>query len=50
MKSYVELAGTIMNLTAKRKEVSAEKSKIYRNQKKYDELFQIADQMTSLKK
>ena len=49
VKSYVELAGTIMNLTDKRKEVSAEKSKIYRNQKKYDELFQIADQMTSLK-
>lgn len=49
VKSYAELVGTIMNLTDKRKEVSVEKSKIYRNQKKYDELFQIADQMTALK-
>ncbi len=47
--SYAELAGTIMNLTDKRKEVSSEKSKIYRNQKKNEDLFQIADQMTSLR-
>lgn len=49
VKSSVELAATIMNLTDKRKEVSGEKSKIYRNQKKFEQLFQIADQMTSLK-
>ncbi len=49
VKSSVELAATIMNLTDKRKEVSNEKSKIYRNQKKFEKLFEIAKQMTALK-
>lgn len=49
VKSSVELAATIMNLTDKRKEVSSEKSKIYRNQKKFETLFQIAEDMTALK-
>lgn len=49
MKSSVELAATIMNLTDKRIEVSSEKSKIYRTQKKFEKLFQIAEDMTALK-
>ncbi|MDD3414804.1 MAG: relaxase/mobilization nuclease domain-containing protein [Lachnospiraceae bacterium] len=49
VKSSVELAATIMNLTDKRKEVSNEKSKIYRMQKKFEKLFEIANQMTDLK-
>ena len=38
-----------MNLTDKRKEVSSEKSKIYRSQKKFEKLFQIAEDMAALK-
>lgn len=49
VKSSVELAATIMNLTDKRIEVSSEKSKIYRTQKKFEKLFQIAEDMTALK-
>ena len=49
VKSSVELAATIMNLTDKRIEVSSEKSKIYRSQKKFEKLFQIAEDMTALK-
>lgn len=49
VKSSVELAATIMNLTDKRKEVSSEKSKIYRSQKKFEKLFQIAEDMAALK-
>lgn len=49
VKSSVELAATIMNLTDKRTEVSSEKSKIYRSQKKFEKLFQIAEDMTALK-
>ena len=49
VKSSVELAATIMNLTDKRIEVSGEKSKIYRSQKKFEKLFQIAEDMTALK-
>lgn len=49
VKSSVELAATIMNLTDKRIEVSSEKSKIYRTQKKFEKLFQITEDMTALK-
>lgn len=49
VKSSVELAATIMSLTDKRKEVSSEKSKIYRSKKKFETLFQISEDMTALK-
>ena len=47
--SMEQLAATVVNLTDKRKESSAEKSKVYRARKRYKELFDVADEMDLLK-
>lgn len=46
--SMEELASTLVNLTDKRKEASAEKSKVYRAKQRCKNLFDIAEQMDLL--
>ena len=46
--SVEELASTMMNLTDKRKEASADKSRVYRAKQRCKGLFDIAEQMDSL--
>ncbi len=46
--STEELAGVMMNLTDKKKESSAEKSKVYRAKQRCKDLFAIAEQMDEL--
>jgi hypothetical protein len=43
-----ELASTVLNLTDKRKESSAEKSRVFRAKQRCKSLFDIADQMDEL--
>ena len=43
-----ELASTVLNLTDKRKESSAEKSRIFRAKQRYKSLFDVANQMDEL--
>ena len=47
--SMEQLAATVVNLTDKKKESSAEKSKVFRARKRYKELFAVAEEMDLLK-
>lgn len=47
--SAEELVGTIASLTDKKKETSAEKSRIYKARERSRELFTAADEMENLK-